>query len=237
MRIRELILSNEFLPGKRISETVAIERIGISRVPLKLALKELEHQGLVEVLPAGGFVVNRFFPSDVHDAIEIRGILEGLAAQKLATRGVSDSQKERLEEVLKSIDATFESSSSFDEVIGNYVHLNSEFHELLLETIDSPMILRSLNHVTSLPFSSPNDFVFTGDDQEEQLKHLIIAQEQHWNVFRAILDNDAIRAEFVMREHAQLAKRNFDFAITQSPTDHNVPALALINSEKEDSRH
>jgi hypothetical protein len=81
LRLRELIFNGRFSPGERMSELPLVELLGVSRTPLRLALAELEHEGLLRGLPAGGYVVREFTQGDVRDAIELRGVLEGTAAR------------------------------------------------------------------------------------------------------------------------------------------------------------
>src|SRR5882757_11583501 len=89
LRLRELILSGEFAPGERMSELPLVERLGVSRTPLRLALATLEHEGLLRGLDGGGYVVREFTQADMSDAIELRGVLEGTAARFAAQRGAS----------------------------------------------------------------------------------------------------------------------------------------------------
>src|SRR5215469_7929729 len=86
LRLREQILSGDFAPGERMSELPLVERIGVSRTPLRLALARLEHEGLLQQLRTGGYVVREFSPQEVADAIELRGVLEGTAARFAAER-------------------------------------------------------------------------------------------------------------------------------------------------------
>jgi GntR family transcriptional regulator, vanillate catabolism transcriptional regulator len=89
LRLRELIFNGRFSPGERMSELPLVELLGVSRTPLRLALAELEHEGLLRGLPGGGYVVREFTQGDVRDAIELRGVLEGTAARFAAERGGS----------------------------------------------------------------------------------------------------------------------------------------------------
>ena len=87
LRLRELILSGEFGHGDRMSELPMVERLGVSRTPVRLALAKLEHEGLLRALPGGGYVVSEFKRADIEDATELRGVLEGTAARFAAERG------------------------------------------------------------------------------------------------------------------------------------------------------
>ena len=89
LRLRELILAGELPPGARIAELALVERLGASRTPIRMALVRLQEEGLLDALPHGGFAVKDFSEADIHDAIELRGTLEGLAARLAAERGVA----------------------------------------------------------------------------------------------------------------------------------------------------
>src|SRR5215831_7980147 len=107
--LRELVFSGEIAPGDRLPEVELAERLGVSRTPLRMALQTLAHEGLLEALSGGGFVVRAFSRSDVSDAIELRGVLEGtaarFAAERLADPGV----------VAPLVDA----ATALDEVVRN----------------------------------------------------------------------------------------------------------------------
>src|SRR4051794_18075724 len=87
--LRQLLFDGEIRPGERLVELTLVERLGVSRTPLRLALMTLEHEGLIATLPGGGFAVRGFTRDDVNDAIELRGVLEGTAARFAAERPTS----------------------------------------------------------------------------------------------------------------------------------------------------
>ena len=89
LRLRELILGGELKPGARIAELTLVERLNASRTPIRMALVRLQEEGLLEALPHGGYAVKDFSEADIHDAIELRGTLEGLCARLAAERGVT----------------------------------------------------------------------------------------------------------------------------------------------------
>jgi GntR family transcriptional regulator, vanillate catabolism transcriptional regulator len=73
LKLRDFILSGELKPGDRISELPLVERLGVSRTPIRMALVRLEEEGLLAALLSGGFAVKAFSERDIYDAIEIRG--------------------------------------------------------------------------------------------------------------------------------------------------------------------
>ena len=88
LRLREMILAGELPGGARIAELALVDRLGVSRTPIRAALMRLEQEGLLQALPGGGYAVRTFSERDVSDAIELRGTLEGLvgAAGRRARR-------------------------------------------------------------------------------------------------------------------------------------------------------
>ena len=105
LALRELILGGELRPGARIAELWLVERLSVSRTPVRLALVRLAEEGLLDALPSGGYGVKDFSESDIHDAIEVRGTIEGLAARFAAERGVSPVLITEARECLDRIDA------------------------------------------------------------------------------------------------------------------------------------
>ena len=89
VRMREMILRGELLPGQRVAEAPLAELLGISRTPVRQALPLLAQEGLLTEHGTRGFVVRAFTAADVLDAIDIRACLEGLAARRVAERGAS----------------------------------------------------------------------------------------------------------------------------------------------------
>src|SRR3712207_5908365 len=73
VQLRDLILKGGFAPGERLAEIPLAERLGASRTPVKLALATLEHEGLIESSPGGGYQMRRFTAREVSDAILVRG--------------------------------------------------------------------------------------------------------------------------------------------------------------------
>src|ERR1700733_4663848 len=102
--LRELIFDGEFAPGERVPEVDLAARLGLSRTPLRLALAALAHEGVVEPLAGGGFVVPSFTRHDVADAIELRGVLEGPAARLAAERLESPDELDPLSEIARLLD-------------------------------------------------------------------------------------------------------------------------------------
>jgi GntR family transcriptional regulator, vanillate catabolism transcriptional regulator len=229
LRLREMILAGELPGGARIAELAIVERIGVSRTPIRAALMRLEQEGLLQALPNGGYAVRTFSERDVSDAIELRGTVEGLAARMAAERGVPAATLEEARACLVEVDALLQQPALDDDAFTSYVRLNQRFHNLLSEMAGSSVIARELERVVNLPFASPSGFVVVQANSPRARDMLIVAQDQHRQVLDAIERREGARAEAIMREHSRLAQRNLREAVQdQHQHLHRMPGVRLI---------
>ncbi|MBC5785719.1 GntR family transcriptional regulator [Ramlibacter sp. USB13] len=227
LRLREMILAGELPGGTRIAELTLVERLGVSRTPIRAALMRLEQEGLLEALPNGGYAVRTFSERDVSDAIELRGTMEGLSARLAAERGVAPVVLADARACLGEIDAVLQQPALDDEAFTRYVALNQRFHVLLAEMAASPVLARELERVVNLPFASPSGFVVVQANSPRARDMLIVAQDQHRQVLDAVERREGARAEAIMREHSRIAQRNLREAV-QAEGLHRMPGVRLI---------
>ncbi len=227
LELRELIFSGAFAPGDRMSELPLVQRLGVSRTPLRLALAELEHEGLLLGLPGGGYVVRQFTEADLRDAVELRGVLEGTAARFAAERGTSARARralrainDRIAEVVHGVDY-----ESFER----YVHLNEDFHARLVSMAASPLLERSLAGIVSLPFGGASaGLVLAEAELPASRDILIIAHRQHTVMIEAIESRQGARAESMAREHARLAITNLEIAFDHRDALTRLRGVSLL---------
>jgi GntR family transcriptional regulator of vanillate catabolism len=228
LQLRELILAGELSAGSRIAELAIVERLGMSRTPIRAALMRLEQEGLLEALPGGGYALRTFSERDVADAIELRGTVEGLAARLAAERGAPAVVLAEARRCVERIDAVLAQPRLNDKAFGRYVELNRRFHALLSELAGSAVIARELERVTNLPFASPSAFVLVQANSERSRDMLVVAQDQHREVLDAIENRQGARAEAIMREHSRIAQRNLRDAVRSHRLQRHVPGVRLI---------
>lgn len=228
-RLREWILAGDLPAGSRIAELGLVERLGMSRTPIRAALMRLGQEGLLEALPGGGYAVRTFSERDVADAIELRGTLEGLAARLAAERGVRPAQLRRAGECLDQIDALLRLGVLDDDSFSAYVHWNGRFHKLLSEMADSAVLAREIERASSLPFASASGFVGVQAHKSDARDLLVVAQHQHRQVLQAIEQREAGRAESLMREHSRIARHNLA-QVMLNPQQGGVPGVQLIRT-------
>jgi GntR family transcriptional regulator of vanillate catabolism len=225
LTLREALLRGDFQPGERISEVPLAARLGVSRTPLRLALQRLAHEGLLRTLPGRGFAAGEFTLEDIWDAIEIRGVLEGTAARLAAERLHSPAELKKLSAYCRAMDAL---TPMHLENFVRYLELNQAFHQELWSLAKSPMLVRAIEGVLSLPFAAPGALVF-GDAEthySDQAAH--VAQEHHRSILEAIEAREGARAEGLAREHSRVARRNLARALEDRTLLNRVPGAALI---------
>jgi GntR family transcriptional regulator of vanillate catabolism len=228
LQLRELILNGELSPGERVSELGIVDRLGVSRTPVRVALVRLEEEGLVDCLPTGGFVVRAFDETDIADSIQLRGVLEGMAAQRAAERRLDRDALADLREIVDALDALVHRRALTIGDFSDYIRLNDQFHAQLLHLADSAVLKRSLERVLSLPFASPGAFVRVQAELPESREILVIAQEHHRSILEAIEKGEGSRADHLAREHSRVALRNLENAIKNQRQLDRVPGASLI---------
>ncbi|WP_090045671.1 GntR family transcriptional regulator [Limnohabitans sp. 2KL-27] len=229
-RLREWILAGDLPAGSRIAELGLVERLGMSRTPIRAALMRLGQEGLLELLSHGGYAVRTFSERDVADAIELRGTLEGLAARLAAERGVRPSVLKQAGECLDQIDELLRQSVLDDDSFSVFVLLNGQFHKLLSEMADSAVLAREIERASSMPFASASGFVGVQAHKSDARDLLVVAQHQHRQVLQAIEQREAGRAEAIMREHSRIARHNLGLAL-QNPQQSVTPGIQLIRKK------
>ena len=125
--IQEAIYDNQLKPGERIVETRWASELGVSKAPVREAIRELEAMGLLETRPYQGSFVRRPTPKDIIDASKVRQNLEALGMRKAALR-VQDDDLEELWRILNKMEASA-SASEFEE----YIQYDMQFHKRIME--------------------------------------------------------------------------------------------------------
>lgn len=228
LELRDLIAEGAIDPGERLTEVQLAEMLGMSRTPVRAAVQHLREEGLLEPRPGGGYAVHAFGSREIAEAIELRGMIEGLAARLLAERGASEAVLGQFDALIERIDAEIGGADFGSENIQAYVALNAEFHRALAEATESALIVQEARRANARPFAGASALVRVRDDAEAVRRHLIVAQDQHKAVVEAIRAREGARAEAIMREHARLSQRNLTRALRERDSLEAVRGARLI---------
>jgi GntR family transcriptional regulator, vanillate catabolism transcriptional regulator len=212
VRIREMILRGELPPGQRLAEAPLADLLGMSRTPVRQALPLLAQEGLLLEHETRGYVVRAFTAADIVDAIDMRGVLEGLAARRVAERGPSKALLRELRACLEGGDAILGKRRVEECDEGLYADMNERFHRLILAESDSPLIAETLARNSRIPFAGPQALAFDKGNLEQMYDMLRYAHRQHYAIVEALARGQSARAEALMREHANSAKESINLA-------------------------
>ncbi len=234
--LRQLILDGELRAGDRLSEVRLAARLDVSRTPLRLALAQLEHEGLLEPVAGGGFVVRSFSGRQVADAIDLRGLLEGSAARLAAQR---NSGPRALGELIACVAKLDRIVAGPDHPRGDdfelYVELNDAFHNELFTLAGSDVLRDAYERVLALPFAQPSAFLLIQAEGDSFEPTLAAGHAQHHEILSAIERGDGEEAERLARRHAHLAEENMESALKSGGLD-KLPGSSLINVEDDWSK-
>jgi GntR family transcriptional regulator of vanillate catabolism len=212
LRLRQMILDGELKAGERVPEVALVERTGVSRTPIRAALLQLADEGLLQQSTSGGFIVRAFDETEVFDAIDLRGTLEGAAARRAADRRPSYADLAPLRDCVGAMEAITTRRKLDIEHFTDYVRLNERFHALLVELAGSAVLSRAIDRILALPFASPSAFVLAQSELPQAPQILSTAQTQHRAILAAIATGDSVAAETLARDHSNLAKHNLQVA-------------------------
>ncbi|MDE2396690.1 MAG: GntR family transcriptional regulator [Burkholderiales bacterium] len=205
--LRKLIIDGRYAAGTRLAEIPVAEALGVSRTPVRLAFRTLEQEGLLEKTGKRGLLVRAFSEADVLCAVEVRGALEGLAARRLAERGLDEAVRARLLECLAAGDAVLAKGHLVEDDIGPWSRLNAAFHQTIVDATGSRVIGEAIARNNHLPFASSDSIVIDTGALEKEYEKLRLAQLHHRLVVEALEGRESARVEALMREHAHIGTR------------------------------
>jgi DNA-binding GntR family transcriptional regulator len=200
-RLRDDILSGKYKKNDELREITIGEELGVSRTPVREALRQLELEGLVEIVPNKGAYVTGISHKDVLDIYLIRSRLEGLAA-RLAAEKRSDEDIEAMEETV--VLAEFKLKKMKNDQV---VELDSKFHETLYKASGSRILEHTLTDYHRYVQSARTISVNTKERAEKSVG-------EHRAILEAIQNHDADLAEQLANEHIfqvveNLKKQNY----------------------------
>lgn len=190
-RLLEDIRLGALPPGARLREVELAARLGLSRTPVREAIRRLEADGLVEHLPRQGASLRRLSYAEVMELYEMRAVLEGTAA-RLAARAASDLELRELSE----INAEMIASSDPADIS----RLNRQFHAALINSAKNRYLKRAIGAMArTLLILGPSTLYDPARSKS--------AAEEHEVLLQALYARDGVAAETQMRAHIEAAHR------------------------------
>lgn len=205
--LRAAILDGRCAAGQPMAEIPLARSLGVSRTPVRLALRTLAQEGLLAKRGARGYAVRAFSEADVRAAVEVRGVLEGLAARRLAEQGLAPALRDALHDCLAEGERVLGRARLAAEDIGDWAAMNRRFHRAIAEGGDSHVVADAIARNNALPFASSDSIAIDETAPAREHERLRVAQLQHRLIVEALEQRESARVELLMREHANIGLR------------------------------
>ncbi|MBQ8325908.1 MAG: GntR family transcriptional regulator [Lachnospiraceae bacterium] len=194
-KLREDILNGKYDEHEELKEVTIGEELGVSRTPVREAFRQLELEGLIQIIPNKGAYVTGITEKDVKDIYMIRSLLEGLCA-RWATEHITTEQLEEMEENVYL--ARFHASKGHMEQMAE---LDNRFHEIMYEACNSKLLQQQLRAF--------HDYVLRVRRKTlSKAGRGAASNEEHEKIMEAIKAKDADNAEKLANQHIINAYEN-----------------------------
>ena len=193
-KLRDDILSGRYKEHEELKEVAIGEELGVSRTPVREAFRQLELEGLIQIIPNKGAFVTGITVKDVKDIYMIRSRLEGLCA-RWATEHITKEQMEEMEENVYLTE--FHAKKGHMEQIAD---LDNRFHDILYEACNSKMLEHLLKDY--------HNYVLRIRRKTLVTDRAMVSNDEHRMIMEAIRDKDADRAEELAHTHMINAFKN-----------------------------
>lgn len=190
-RLVSEIRAGALRPGDRLTETEIAERLGISRTPVREAIRQLESDGLVSHVPRVGVVVRRLDLAEITELYEMRAVLEGTAA-RLAARAGSEIELGEMETINAEMEQAADAAALAES--------NRQFHKVILNAARNRFLVRSVEAVQKT-------LLILGPSTMEESTRAAQAIAEHRQIIAALRARDGRAAETAMHTHIEAAHR------------------------------
>ena len=193
--LRQAILKGELKPGERLLEIALAERLGVSRTPVREAMRKLEQEGLVVMIPRRGAQVASITEKDLNDVLEVRIALENVAIEK-ACKLITEEELGRLWVAAKEFEKT--------KAEGNLVRLaetDVAFHEIIYQASDNKRLNQVLNNLREQMYRYRFEYIKDANMRED-------LRREHREITDAIIKGECERAKAAISIHIDNQEEN-----------------------------
>lgn len=194
--LREAILKGDFAPGERLMEKQLAERMGVSRTPIREAIRKLELEGLVIMVPRKGAEVASITNKDIIDVLEVRATLEALAV-KLACKKMSD---EELDELV-SVNEEFRIAATKKDV-ETIINKDVEFHDIIFHSSDNEKLIQIINNLREQIYRFRVEYIYKMENYDQ-----LVAE--HDEIVNAMKERRGLDASSIALRHIENQEKAF----------------------------
>ena len=192
--LRKAIVEGSLKPGQRLMEVQLAEQLGVSRTPVREAIRKLELEGFVIMLPRKGAYVADMSVKDIIDVLEVRSALEGLAAN-LAAERMDEEEIKELKKISESLNEAME-TGNLDEILKKDV----EFHQCIFEAAGNKKLTQMINSLWEQVYRFRAGYM----SDNNAMKGI---KEEHALLIEAIVSGDRNRASKCAKDHIERAEQ------------------------------
>ncbi|HIQ75244.1 MAG TPA: GntR family transcriptional regulator [Candidatus Cottocaccamicrobium excrementipullorum] len=186
--LRQAILKGELEPGERLMEIQLAERLGVSRTPIREAIRKLELEGLVHMVPRKGAEVASISEKSLREVLEVRRSLEELAIE-LACQKITAEQIKELEEAeVQFADAVQKGDAM------TIAESDEHYHDVIYQATDNSRLVQILNNLREQMYRYRLEYIKDADKRQ-----ILVVEHEH--IIRAVKNHNIPEAKQAMREH------------------------------------
>ena len=188
--LRKAILKGELEPGERLMEKQLAEKMGVSRTPIREAIRKLELEGLVIMVPRKGAEVAMITEQDIKDVLEVRAALESLAV-KLACQRMD---KQNINDLLSVNDAFMGAARRKD--VETVIKKDVEFHDTIYQATNNKKLIGMINNLQEQIYRFRVEYIRQMDDFTNLMN-------EHEEIVTAIVEKESVKAQKVATKHIE----------------------------------
>ena len=186
--LRQAILKGELKPGERLMEIQLAEKLGVSRTPIREAIRKLELEGLVLMIPRRGEEVAKISHKSLQDVLEVRGALEELATD-LACQRIDEEQLAALHKAEDSFKKAVATGTEME-----IAEADEAYHDIIYNATGNKRLIQMINKLREQMYRYRLEYI-----KDEAQRGTLI--NEHEKILEAIRIRDIIRAKALMKEH------------------------------------
>lgn len=188
--LREAILKGDLKPGERLMELQLAAKLGVSRTPIREAIRMLEQEGLAVTIPRKGAEVARMTLKDMEDVLEIREALDELAV-RIACEKITDEQLKKLISVKEEFEMNTRSGD-----LKKIAESDERFHDIIYEATGNPKLVVMLNNLREQVYRYRVEYI-------KNPEHYPVLIAEHEAIVDGVKNHDAQKARGAMHEHVE----------------------------------
>ena len=208
--LRQAILKGELKPGERLMEIQLANKLGVSRTPVREAIRKLELEGLVLMIQRKGAEVAEITRQDMEDVLEVRTALEELAV-KDACDHITDAQLSEL----KKASNEFKKALLEGKDLVTCADADMHFHDVILSATNNRRLIQMLNNLSEQMYRYRMEYL-----KDERTHKTLI--EEHDAIRRALKKHDKVKAGAAIRVHIDNQKRSILESLTEKEEDEEL---------------